>query len=72
MEEHALATCQQTIPHLLRYVDDTFTTVHKDEIDAFHGHLNKQNTDILFTKEIAENGEHPFLDCLVSRDDDGL
>ena len=39
IEERALATCRQTIPLWLRYVDDTFTAVHKDEIDAFHNHL---------------------------------
>ena len=35
VEERALATCRQTIPLWLQYVDDTFTAVHKDEIDAF-------------------------------------
>ena len=64
VEERALATCRQTIPLWLRYVDDTFTAIHKDEIDAFHDHLNEQNADIQFTKEIEENGKLPFLDCL--------
>ena len=68
VEERALATCRQTIPLWLRYVDDTFTAIHKDEI----GHLNEQNTDIQFTKEIEENGKLPFLDCLVSRDNNEL
>ena len=68
VEERALATCRQTIPLWLRYVDDTFTAIHMDEIDAFHDHLNVQNADIQFTKEIEENGKLPFLDCLVSRD----
>ena len=68
IKEHALATCHQTIPLWLYYVEDTFTTVHKDEIDAFHNHFNKQNTHIQFTKEIEENGKLPFLDCLVSHD----
>ena len=61
-EEHALATCQQTIPLWLCYVDNTFTAVHRDEIDDFHNHLNEQNDDIQFTKEIEENGKLPFLD----------
>ena len=49
IEESALSTCRQTIPLWLRYVDDTFTAVRHDEIDAFHHHLNEQNTDIQFT-----------------------
>jgi len=72
VEESALATCQQTIPLWLRYVDDTFTAVHKDEIDAFQDHLNEQNAHIQFTKEIKENGKLPFLDCLVSCDNNEL
>jgi len=72
VEEHALATCQQTLLPWLRYVDDTFTAVRKDEIDDFHEHLCEQNTDIQFTKEIEENGKLPFLDCLVSRDNNEL
>ena len=72
VEERALATCRQTIPLWLRYVDDTFTAVHKDEIDDFHDHLNEQNADIQFTKEIEENGKLPSLDCLVSRDNNEL
>ena len=38
-----------------------------DEIDDFQDHLNEQNADIQFTKEIEENGKLPFLDCLISR-----
>ena len=50
----------------------TFTAVHKDGIDDFHEHLNRQNADIQFTKEIEENGKIPFLDCLVTRDNNKL
>ena len=63
---------KETLPLWLRYVDDTFTAVHKDEIDFLHEHLNKQNTYIQFTREIEENGKIPFLDCLVSRDNNKL
>ena len=72
IEERALATYKRTLPLWLRYVDDTFTAVHKDEIDDFHEHLNGQNADIQFTKEIEENGKIPFLDCLVTRDNNEL
>ena len=60
IEERALATYKRTLPLWLRYVDDTFTAVHKDEIDDFHEHLNGQNADVQFTKEIEENGKIPF------------
>ena len=64
VEERAFATCGQTIPLWLRYVDDT---IHEDKIDDSHDHLNERNADIQFTKEIEEKGKLPFLDCLVSR-----
>ena len=62
-----LNSYRRTIPLWLCYIDDTFTAVHKDGIDDFHEHLNKQNADIQVTKEIAKNGKIPFLDCLVTR-----
>ena len=46
--------------------------VHKDEIDDFHKHLNEQHADIQFTREIEEDGKLPFLDCLVSHDNNEL
>ena len=72
IEESALSTCRQTIPFYLLYVDDTFTAVGHDEINAFHHHLNGQNTDIQFTREVEENGKQPFLGYLESRDDNSL
>ena len=72
IEEQALATYTRTVPLWLRYVDDTFTAVHKDGIDDFHEHLNRQNADIHFTKEIEKNGKIPFVDCLVTRDNKRL
>ena len=63
IEEQALATYKRTLPLWLRYVDDTFTAVHKDGVDD----LNRQNAGIQFTKEIEDNGKIPFLDCLVTR-----
>ena len=72
IEERALATCRQTIPLWLCYVDDTFTAVHKDEIANFQKHLNEQHAHIQFTREIEEDGKRPFLDCLVSHDNNEL
>ena len=42
IKEQGLATYTRTIPLWIRYVDDTFTAVHKDEIDDFDEHLNRQ------------------------------
>ena len=70
IEQQALATYKETL--WLRYVDETFTAVHKDEINFLHEHLNKQNTYIQFTREIEENGKIPFLDCLLSRGNNKL
>ena len=72
IEEQALATYARAIPLSLHYLDDTFTAVHNDGIDDFHKHLNKQNADKQFTREIEENGKIPFLDCLVTRNNNIL
>ena len=37
-----------------------------------HDHRNEQNGDIQFTKEIEENEKLPFLDCLVTLDNNEL
>ena len=66
IKEQALATYSETFPFWLRYVDDKITAIHKNKINKFHEHLNKQNTSIQFTKGIEENGKIPFLDCLVT------
>ena len=49
-------------------MDASKTAEHKDEIDDFHKHLNRQDPDTQFTKEIEDNGKIPFLDCVVTRD----
>ena len=46
IEEQALATYTRTVPLWLRYVDDTFTAVHKDGINDIYEHLNRQNADM--------------------------
>ena len=66
IEEQACATYAWSIPLWLCYVDNTVTAVHKDEIDDFHEHLNRRKVDITFSKEIEENGKIPFLDRLVT------
>ena len=66
IEKQALATYDQTLHFWFRYVDDTITILQTDDVDIFHGHLNQQNSDIQFTRELEDNGKIPFLDCLVN------
>ena len=54
-----------------QYNGKHYKQLHGTAMD-FHDHLNEQNADIQFTKEIEENGKLPFLDCLVSRDNNEL
>ena len=72
IEEQAPATYSETLPLWQRYVDNTITDVHENKIAEFYKHLNEQNTNIQFTKEIEENGKIPFLDCLVTRENNTL
>ena len=37
-----------------------------------HRRTQRRNADIQFTKEIEENGKIPFVDCLVTRDNNKL
>ena len=73
IEKRGLYTCRQTIPLWLWFVDEKFTAVQHAEIDALHHHHhNGHNTDIQFNREVEENGKEPFLDCVVSREDNLL
>ena len=72
IEEQALATYSETLPLWLRCIDDTITAVHENKIDNSTKNLNERNTNIQFTKEMEENGKIPFLDCLVTRENNTL
>ena len=67
LEEKALATYTNSPPFWFRYVDDTLTSLHKDEKNNFLEHLNQQNPSIQFTIEPELNGKIAFLDCRVIR-----
>ena len=67
IKESVLSTCRKTTPLWLRYFH--FCTTRRSRRIP---HINEQNTDIQFIREVEENGKLPFLDCLVSRDDNSL
>ena len=67
IKESVLSTCRKTTPLWLRYFH--FCTTRRNRRTP---HINEQNTDIQFIREVEENGKLPFLGCLESRDDNSL
>jgi len=63
--ERALATYKRTPPLWPRYVDDTVTAVHKDEIDDFHEHLNGGITKQRNTETPKRNTEPAIFSYYV-------
>ena len=55
-----------------RFVDDTYVIIKKlIEAAAFEQHLNKQNTNVKFTKEVEQNRQLSYCDTLNKRQEDG-
>ena len=52
-------------------MDDTCTALPRDLVDPFHEHLNSINPHIQFTVERESRGHLPFLDVLLSKEEDG-
>ena len=68
------ATRTSTSPPTLwkRFVDDTFTIIKKNNRDSFLQHLNSIHPSIKFThEEDREDGSMPFLDILITPEEDG-
>jgi len=54
-----------------RYIDDTCTAISQDLVTSFHEHLNSVNQNIQFTVEKEWSAQMPFLDVLLTREEDG-
>ena len=55
-----------------RYVDDTFTIIKKNNRDSFLEYLNSIHPNIRFTcEEVREDRSMPFLDILITPEEDG-
>ena len=71
IEQKALSTFH-TLPRFWRqYVDDTCTILPGDLVDSFHSHLNSIDNNIQFTVEKESDRQLPFLDILLTREEDG-
>ena len=54
-----------------RYVDDTCTALPSNLVDSFHDHRNSIDPCIQFTIKRESDGQLPFLDILLNREEDG-
>ena len=71
IERRALATFHTPPRFWRRYVDDTCAALPHDLVDPFHEHLNSIDPHIQFTVERESRGQLPFLDVLLTREEDG-
>lgn len=51
----------------IRYVDDIFVIIDRDEVEETLRILNQYHKDIKFTMEMEDEGRIPFLDLLIKR-----
>ena len=72
-EEEMLSSCPDTLRPKVwyRYVDDTFTVLHEDDLEEFSAFLNARDPNIQFTSETETDGKLPFLDACVHLLEDG-
>ena len=71
VEKRALSAYQSPIPFWKRYVDDTVTALPRDQIKAFHSHLNSFKTSIQFTVGEETDNTLSFLDTKITHHEDG-
>jgi hypothetical protein len=56
----------------IRYVDDIFAVVKKNDVEKIRENLSSQFDSINFTVEMEDNNQIPFLDILVKREEENL
>ena len=72
-ESKALASAHLLPKLWKRFVDDTGVVWShgQEELDIFFSHMKNQSSSIKFIMEQEVDGNLPFLDVLISRNDDG-
>src|SRR5215469_16071177 len=74
-EENWLRNCQIAYKpaHYKRYMDDTFLLFqNQSQVPQFLEYLNKQLPNIKFTEELESNNMLPFLDLLITKDNNKI
>ena len=71
-EDRALSTAVNPPRQWKRFVDDTFVILKQDKKEEFLQHINSVDPAIQFTtEEQKQDGSMPFLDILVTPQEDG-
>ena len=70
VEEAAIATSPSPVRFWRRYIDDTFCFLQESSVKVVLNHLNSISPSINFTVEQEADNRLPFLDALVSRNED--
>ena len=70
-EEQAITTSSYEPRIWIRYVDDTFTILDRENVDDFLQNLNNQQPSIRFTMETEKDNKLALLDAAVLREPDG-
>ncbi|XP_076062449.1 uncharacterized protein LOC143037781 [Oratosquilla oratoria] len=66
-EEEVLKDAPPSLKLWVRYVDNVFVIMKKEEVEPFFERLNTKNEANQFEMEKEENGRLPFLDVMVTR-----
>lgn len=60
------------IKYIAKYVDDIFAIIDKNDSEIILTTLNSYHNRVQFTVEMENNGEIPYLDMTIIRDDERL
>ena len=72
LEVQAIKTSSTPLALWKIYVDDTFTIIEKEDRNSFLQHLNSIHTSIkVICEEVRSDGTMPFLDILITPEEDG-
>ena len=72
LEETIAPQLETSMPTWKRYVDDTFTIVEKGKLEDIIRTLNSFHPNINFTHDIEKEGKIPFLDVLLTKEENGV
>lgn len=67
--QHVLSNIQMEPKVTTKYVDDLFFVIPSTQVDILLNGLNSFHPDVKFTREVEQNGQLPYLDVMLIRND---